>query len=79
MAAAAQDPQDTDARLAAADLEFATGQVDEAFDRLIAGVRDSAGADRESFRTRLVELFDLLPADDPRLARARTALASALF
>jgi putative thioredoxin len=79
MAAAAQDPQDLDARLAAADLEFATGQVDEAFDRLIAGVRDSAGADRESFRTRLVELFDLLPADDPRLARARTALASALF
>ena len=67
------------AQLAAADLEFATGQVDEAFDRLVAGVRRSAGPDRELLRGRLVELFDLLPADDPRLARARTALASALF
>jgi putative thioredoxin len=76
---AAARPDDATAQLAAADLQFAAGGIDEAFDRLVAAVRRTSGSDRDALRARLVELFDLLPPDDPRLARARSALASALF
>jgi putative thioredoxin len=79
LAEAAARPDDVAAQLAAADLEFSTGQIDASFDRLISCVRRSSGADRETLRARLIELFDLLPTDDARLARARSALASALF
>ena len=79
LAEAEARPEDVPAQLAAADVEFAGGQVDLAFDRLIATVRRSAGPERELVRGRLVELFDLLPPEDPRLARARAGLSSALF
>jgi putative thioredoxin len=79
LADAAARPEDVAAQLAAADVEFAGGQVDAAFDRLIAAVRGATGPERESARGRLVELFELLPPEDPRLARARAGLSSALF
>jgi putative thioredoxin len=72
-------PDDLDAQLAAADAELAEQQVQPAFDRLIAAVRRSAGDDRDRVRKHLVELFELFPADDPRVAAARRNLASALF
>jgi putative thioredoxin len=73
------DPSDIDAQLAAADVEVAQQQVDEAFARLINAVRNSAGDDRDRVRSHLVELFGLFPSDDPRVAKARRDLASALF
>ncbi len=73
------NPSDLDAQLAAADLEVAQQQVDQAFARLIASVRTTAGDDRDKVRSHLVELFGLFPADDPRVAKARRDLASALF
>jgi putative thioredoxin len=76
---AAAHPDDTGAQLAAADLEFAGGEVEAAFERLISAVRRATGSERDAPRARLVELFELLPPDDQRLARARSALASALF
>jgi putative thioredoxin len=79
VAKADADPADLDAQLAAADVEVAEQQVDQAFARLIATVRNSAGDDRDKVRSHLVELFGLFPADDPRVAKARRALASALF
>jgi putative thioredoxin len=79
LAEAEARPEDVPAQLAAADVEFAGGQVDLAFDRLIATVRRASGPEREAARARTVELFDLLPPDDPRLARARAGLSSALF
>jgi putative thioredoxin len=78
-AAAAADPTDIDAQLVAADVELATGQVDTGFDRLIEAIRRSSGEDRERVRTRLVELFEIIGPADPRVTRARAALASALF
>jgi putative thioredoxin len=42
-------------------------------------VRGSAGDDRDRVRKQLVDLFDLFPADDPRVVKARRNLASALF
>ncbi len=72
-------PDDVDAQLAAADLELAGQQAEQAFARLIAAVRRSSGPERDKARTHLVSLFDLFAADDPRVAKARRELASALF
>lgn len=77
--AAAADPGDVDAQLAVADLDVLGGQVEDAFARLVDTVRVTFGADRERVRVRLVELFDVVGPDDPRVAAARRALASALY
>ncbi|MCV2394065.1 tetratricopeptide repeat protein [Actinotalea sp. M2MS4P-6] len=75
----AQQTTDLDAQLDMADLELAAGQVDEAFARLLAAIRSSAGPDRERVRVRLVALFSLVGDADPSVARARRELASALY
>ncbi|WP_205857172.1 tetratricopeptide repeat protein, partial [Phytoactinopolyspora endophytica] len=49
------------------------------FHRLVETVRLSAGDERERVRTRLVELFEIIGPSDPRVVKARAALASALF
>ncbi|HEY2724995.1 MAG TPA: thioredoxin [Pseudonocardiaceae bacterium] len=72
-------PDDVDAQLAAADAEVADQQVEQAFQRLVDTVRRSSGEDRERARAHLVELFELFPTDDPRVATARRALARALY
>ncbi|WP_166355200.1 tetratricopeptide repeat protein [Phytoactinopolyspora limicola] len=78
-AAADADPGNLDAQLVAADVEFASGRIEAAFQRLIDTVRRTAAEDREQVRTRLVELFELTGVSDPRVIKARAALASALF
>jgi putative thioredoxin len=78
-AAASADPTDINAQMLVADLEVVAGRVDEGFNRLIATVRKVSGDDRDAVRTRLLELFEIVGQSDPRVAKARTALASALF
>lgn len=78
-AAAADAPDDLDAQLLVADLDISGGHVQDAFDRLIELVRRLDGDDRELVRERLLELFTVVGATDPRVADARRALASALF
>lgn len=75
----AADLADLDAQLAMADLELASGGVEAAFDRLLGVIRRTAGPDRERARERLVALFTVVGGDDPRVARARRDLASALY
>jgi putative thioredoxin len=77
--AAARDPRDVDAQLLVADLDVLGGKVEDAFDRLVDVVRRTAGDDRERVRVRLVELFEVVGAEDPRVGPARRALASALY
>ncbi|MFC4589270.1 tetratricopeptide repeat protein [Sphaerisporangium corydalis] len=77
--AAAEDPADIGAQIQAADVEMLGGQVDEAFDRLVALVRRTSGDDRDRARRHLLDLFDALPAGDASVAKARRGLASALF
>jgi putative thioredoxin len=77
--AAADAPHDVDAQLAVADLDVLGGQVQDAFDRLIDVIRSTAGPERERVRVRLVELFEVVGAEDPRVPAARRALASALY
>ena len=76
--ASAGDPSDVAAQLAAADAEALTGQWGACFTRLIAAIKVTSGDDREAVRARLLEMF-ALAGDDPAVAPARTALASALF
>ncbi|GHE42969.1 co-chaperone YbbN [Streptomyces capitiformicae] len=77
--AAAENPADAQAQIAAADLDLVGGHVDDAFGRLIDTVRRTAGEDRDAVRLRLLELFEVVGSDDPRVTAARRALARALF
>lgn len=79
LAAAADAPEDLAAQLLAADVEALGGSWQSAFDRLIGAVRRTAGNDRAAVRDRLVELFDVAGPDEPAVAKARVALANALF
>ncbi|UZN04480.1 tetratricopeptide repeat protein [Cellulomonas sp. S1-8] len=76
---AAARPDDVDAQLAVADVDVFGGAVEDAFDRLVELVRRTAGDERERVRLRLVDLFELLGTDDPRVVAARRALTSALY
>jgi putative thioredoxin len=72
-------PDDVPAQLAAADYALSRSDVDGALGRLLGLVRRVSGAHRDAVRERLIEYFDLLGPDDPRVAPARRALANALF
>ncbi|MEV0740806.1 tetratricopeptide repeat protein [Streptomyces sp. NPDC050549] len=76
---AAAKPGDVPAQIAAADLDLVGGHVEDAFGRLIDTVRRTVGDDRDTVRVRLLELFEVVGADDPRVTAARRALARALF
>ncbi len=76
---AAEKPKDAQAQIAAADLDLVGGHVEDAFGRLIETVQRTAGDDREAVRLRLLELFEVVGQEDPRVVGARRALARALF
>lgn len=72
-------PDDVQAQLSAADYAMAAGDADAALRRLLAAVKRTSGEDRDAARDRLVEYFDILGPDDPRVPPARRELANALF
>lgn len=76
---AAERPADALAQTRAADVELISGRVEDAFGRLISVVRRAMGEDRDMARVHLLQLFEVLPPDDPRIGRARRSLQSALF
>lgn len=76
---AAEKPADVQAQIAAADLDLVGGHVEDAFGRLIETVQRTVGDDRDAVRLRLLELFEVVGGEDPRVAAARRALARALF
>jgi putative thioredoxin len=78
-ASAAAEPTDVPAQIVVADLDILGGHVEDAFSRLVDTVRVTSGDERNSARKHLVELFDVIGTDDPRVAKARIALANALF
>ena len=77
--AAAQEPDNVDAQLAVADLDLSGGHVEDAFNRLIRLISRTFGEDRERIRVRLLDLFEIAGPADPRVTKARSALARALF
>jgi len=76
---AAEHPGDVAAQTRVADIELASGRIEEAFDRLLGVVRRTSGEEREQARAHLVSLFDLLPPNDPQVKKARSALSALLF
>lgn len=76
---AAARPDDLDAQLLVADLDVSGGHIDDAFGRLLDlfPKQDQAGKDR--IRARMLDLFEVVGTDDPRVAKARTRLAALLF
>ncbi|WP_354642372.1 thioredoxin [Kitasatospora camelliae] len=78
-AAAAADAKDVQAQLRAADLDLVGGHVEDAFGRLVDTVARTFGEDRDAARLRLLELFEVIGPEDPRVVAARGALARVLF
>jgi putative thioredoxin len=76
---AAEHPDDVQAQSQVADIDLASGRVEEAFDRLLGVVRRTSGADRDQARAHLVSLFELLPPRDPHVSKARSTLSALLF
>ena len=72
-------PATSDAQIRVADIDLASGRIDEAFDRLLGVVRRTSGEERDQARAHLVSLFELLPPRDPHVNRARSALSALLF
>lgn len=78
-AAAAAGPTDIPAQLAVADLDISGGHVDDAFGRLLDLFPGADAEGRTALRERLVEYFDVVGIDDPRVVRARARLTNLLF
>jgi putative thioredoxin len=72
-------PDNIEAALAAADVQVLQQDVAGAYDRLIALIKRTAGDDRTTVRTRLIELFDLFDPADPAVIAGRRNLANALY
>lgn len=79
VAAADAEPQDVAKQLDAADAEVVAGTPEKAFDRLIEGMKRTEGDEKQTLKDRLLELFGLFESSDPRVLKARTQLASALY
>ncbi|WP_207400910.1 tetratricopeptide repeat protein [Actinomadura roseirufa] len=76
---AVDKPGDVQAQINAADVEMVSGRIEDAFDRLLRAVRTAAGDDRDAARRHLLLLFEVMPPEDPRVAKARRSLQAALF
>lgn len=79
LANAQANPDDVEAQRLAADIEVLNGQAEQAYARLVRLVRRTSGDERDAVRKHLLSLFSVAGPDDPAVAGARRALASALF
>ncbi len=77
--AGAENPGDASAQLAVADLDLSGGHVDDAFARLLDLFPSLAPADRDAVRQRLLDYFQIVGVDDPRVVTARRRLTSLLY
>lgn len=78
-AAAAAGPRDVDAQLAVADLDLSGGHIADAFDRLLSLYPEVPVEEQSRLRERLLELFDVVGGEDPRVGHARARLTNLLF
>lgn len=76
---AAASPADVDAQARVADIELATGQAEDAFNRLLGVIGRTSGEDRDKARLRLLDLFEIFGPEDPTVKKARGRLTALLF
>ncbi len=72
-------PDDFLVQMQCADIEIMQGDLDQGFRRLLNLITIYAGDERKQVKERLLELFALVDPADPRVIKARTSLANALF
>lgn len=72
-------PDDIEIQLQCADIEIVSGYLEPAFARLLRLIPLFDGAEKKQIKDRLIELFALIDPADPRVIKARAALANALF
>jgi putative thioredoxin len=77
--AAAASPDDIDAQLRMADVQMASGDAEQAFDRVLGVIKRTSGEERNTARLHLLDLFEILPPNDDRVKKARTQLTLLLF
>ena len=76
--AAASNPKDIDAQLVAADLDLLGGHREASFAPPLTSFRGTA-AELDRIRARLLELFDVVGAEDDRVLQARKKLSRLMF
>lgn len=76
---AASAPEDLDAQLDVADLDLSGGHVDDAFARLLDLFPKQDPDGKNTVRERLLELFQVVGVEDPRVTVARRRLAMLLY
>jgi len=72
-------PDDITIQMQCADIEVVSGYLEPAFARLLRLIPLFDGAEKKLVKDRLIELFALVDPADPRVIKARAALANALF
>jgi putative thioredoxin len=77
--AAASAPTDVNTQLAVADLDVSGGHVDDAFLRLLELFPTLDAEGKNLVRTRLLEHFEVVGIDDPRVIAARRRLTALLY
>ncbi|TFD27565.1 tetratricopeptide repeat protein [Cryobacterium cryoconiti] len=77
--AAAAAPDDLQAQLTVADLDLSGGHIEDAFDRLLALFPSQDPAGRNEIRQRILELFEVVGQDDPRVPPTRSRLTALLY
>ena len=79
MQSAIENPDDLAIQMECADIEIMQGYLEEGFKRLLRLIAIYKGDEQKQVKERLLELFALVDPADPRVIKARGALANALF
>lgn len=78
-AAAAAAPADIEAQMLVADLDLSGGHVEDAFLRLLELMGSLFGDQKQDVRLRMLDLFEIVGVDDPRVGAARRRLTTLLY
>jgi putative thioredoxin len=70
---------DLEIQMRCADVEIMQGDLEQGFKRLLNLITIFVGDEQKFVKDRLLELFALVDPADPRVIKARTSLANALF
>ena len=79
MQSAIEHPDDVQIQMECADIEIMQGDLEQGFKRLLRLISVLSGDEQKFVKERLLELFALVDPADPRVIKARAALANALF